>query len=228
MSPYKSLLAAFAVLALTAGCTSIEQLQATPPLPQLNETPDTIPSLETIPSDSATTPETNLVSEGNPSPDSAPVSAIPSGTSASYSSSATNAVIDGEGASSKNIRSGPGTKYSVEHIAYPGDRLQILDSAQDSGGYTWYKVWFPKSGAQGWIAAQLIEIDSSSRASKPQSSVGESLTSKPQSSAGETSVKSDYDCPDFATQAEAQEYLLSGDTYRLDADDDGVACESLP
>lgn len=38
----------------------------------------------------------------------------------------------------------------------------------------------------------------------------------------------DYNCSDFATQAEAEEYLLPGDPYRLDADHDGIACESLP
>jgi hypothetical protein len=38
----------------------------------------------------------------------------------------------------------------------------------------------------------------------------------------------DYDCADFANQAEAEEYLLPGDPYRLDADDDGIACEDLP
>lgn len=38
----------------------------------------------------------------------------------------------------------------------------------------------------------------------------------------------DYDCSDFATQAEAQGYLLAGDPYGLDRDDDGIACESLP
>jgi excalibur calcium-binding domain-containing protein len=38
----------------------------------------------------------------------------------------------------------------------------------------------------------------------------------------------DYDCADFSNQAEAQEYLLAGDPYRLDGDDDGIACESLP
>lgn len=38
----------------------------------------------------------------------------------------------------------------------------------------------------------------------------------------------DYDCSDFATQTEAQEYLLPGDPYRLDGDNDGVACEDLP
>ncbi|HEU5062424.1 MAG TPA: excalibur calcium-binding domain-containing protein [Solirubrobacterales bacterium] len=38
----------------------------------------------------------------------------------------------------------------------------------------------------------------------------------------------DYDCADFANQAEAQEYLEPGDPHRLDADSDGIACEDLP
>jgi hypothetical protein len=38
----------------------------------------------------------------------------------------------------------------------------------------------------------------------------------------------DYDCADFANQAEAEEYLLPGDPYGLDADNDGIACEDLP
>ncbi len=38
----------------------------------------------------------------------------------------------------------------------------------------------------------------------------------------------DYDCGDFANQGEAQEYLSPGDPYGLDADNDGIACESLP
>jgi serine/threonine protein kinase, bacterial len=70
----------------------------------------------------------------------------------------TNATIGGE-SGSKNIRSGPGTTYDSPHMAYPGDRVKIIDSAQDKGGYTWYKVYFPKSGADGWIAAQLVRTD---------------------------------------------------------------------
>jgi len=38
----------------------------------------------------------------------------------------------------------------------------------------------------------------------------------------------DYDCADFSSQEEAQEYLLPGDPYNLDGDDDGIACEDLP
>jgi endonuclease YncB( thermonuclease family) len=38
----------------------------------------------------------------------------------------------------------------------------------------------------------------------------------------------DYDCSDFDNQAQAQKYLTAGDPHRLDADDDGIACDSLP
>ena len=43
----------------------------------------------------------------------------------------------------------------------------------------------------------------------------------------------DRNCDDFATQAEAQAFFLSeggpaNDPHGLDADNDGIACESLP
>ena len=37
----------------------------------------------------------------------------------------------------------------------------------------------------------------------------------------------DVDCSDFSSSAEAQGYLLPGDPYGLDADNDGQACDSL-
>ena len=37
----------------------------------------------------------------------------------------------------------------------------------------------------------------------------------------------DKDCSDFSSQGEAQGYLLPGDPHGLDADGDGVACDSL-
>jgi len=70
----------------------------------------------------------------------------------------TNATIVGQ-PGSKNIRSGPGTAYGANHRAYPGDRVRVLQRSSDSGGYTWYKVYFPESGADGWIAGQLLNID---------------------------------------------------------------------
>lgn len=47
-------------------------------------------------------------------------------------------------------------------------------------------------------------------------------------------VPDDKDCADFTTQEEAQEFFLAEgntnntDPHRLDADDDGIACEALP
>ena len=51
--------------------------------------------------------------------------------------------------------------------------------------------------------------------------------------AGTAAAAVDYDCSDFSTQAQAQQvYVNAGgprsDPYRLDADDDGRACDSLP
>jgi Excalibur calcium-binding domain len=46
--------------------------------------------------------------------------------------------------------------------------------------------------------------------------------------AGIANAQPDRDCPDFSSQAEAQEALDSvpGDPERLDSDGDGIACES--
>lgn len=41
----------------------------------------------------------------------------------------------------------------------------------------------------------------------------------------------DYDCTDFSTHEEAQEFFESegsGDPHGLDRDGDGIACETLP
>jgi hypothetical protein len=45
-------------------------------------------------------------------------------------------------------------------------------------------------------------------------------------------AKIDYNCSDFSSRAEAQEFFLTQggpqhDPYRLDADKDGMACEKL-
>jgi serine/threonine protein kinase, bacterial len=69
-----------------------------------------------------------------------------------------NATIVG-GAGSKNIRSGPGMNYDSPHIAYAGDRVKVIDIAQDKTGHTWHKIYFPKSGADGWIASELLSIE---------------------------------------------------------------------
>jgi TolA-binding protein len=74
------------------------------------------------------------------------------------SSSGANATVSGT-PGTKNMRSGAGTAYGVVGTVRTGDRLQILGSSYDRGGYQWYKVYHPQSGTTGWIAAQLISSD---------------------------------------------------------------------
>ncbi|MDJ0576542.1 MAG: SH3 domain-containing protein [Xenococcaceae cyanobacterium MO_234.B1] len=70
----------------------------------------------------------------------------------------TNATVAGE-PGIKNIRSGPGTVYSIVGKISTGSRVKILSQKQDRGGYLWYKIYNPSSKTEGWMAAQLISTD---------------------------------------------------------------------
>jgi len=70
----------------------------------------------------------------------------------------TNATLKGE-PGEKNIRSGPGTDSKSLHKAYPGDRIRVIGKDYDRGGYLWYNIYLPNSGAEGWIAGQFVEVD---------------------------------------------------------------------
>jgi serine/threonine protein kinase, bacterial len=109
-----------------------------------------------LPYKMGTTPSPSSSPSFSPSPSPSP-SSSPSPSPSPTDS--TNAVIVGNKGET-NIRSGPGTNFGVQHIAFPGDRVKILASDQDNGGYIWYKIYFPKSGASGWIAGQLLQPDS--------------------------------------------------------------------
>jgi serine/threonine-protein kinase len=86
-----------------------------------------------------------------PAPQPSPQVVIPSTVT-------TNATIVGE-PGSKNIRSGPGLEYNRRHIAYPGDRVQVLNRTLNADNYPWYEIYFPKSRARGWIAGHLLAVD---------------------------------------------------------------------
>lgn len=126
------------------------------------------------------------------------------------------------------LRTGPGTVNKAIGYGVNGDHVQIIDSSRDSGDYTWYKVKFPKSGAEGWIAGHLIETDSPTTSSEasdttPSSQPNETL---PAVLGEANNIPVGTKCSDFATQSEAQAALPANP--KLDRDKDGVACESLP
>jgi serine/threonine protein kinase, bacterial len=106
-----------------------------------------------LPYKTGASPSSPPSSSPSQSPSPSPSSSTPT------TSDGTNAVIVGNKGET-NIRKGPGTNFGVQHIAFPGDRVKILASDQDNGGFIWYKIYFPKSGASGWIAGQLLQPDS--------------------------------------------------------------------
>lgn len=62
--------------------------------------------------------------------------------------------------------------------------------------------------------------------------VADAAVRKAARTSARTTAKVDYNCSDFATQQQAQEFFVknggpSHDPYRLDGDKDGIACEDL-
>jgi hypothetical protein len=88
-----------------------------------------------------------------------PPNPTPSPASYSGSTNATNATITGE-PGYKNIRSGPDDEYPRRHIAYPGDRVWVIETKRNSDNFLWYHIYFPRSRADGWIAGNLLTVDS--------------------------------------------------------------------
>ena len=73
-------------------------------------------------------------------------------------------------------------------------------------------------GAAGIIGANTLLSPSTNQGTTPESVVKEY-------------ENRDYDCSDFSSHAEAQQFFEdagSGDPHRLDRDGDGLACEALP
>lgn len=57
-----------------------------------------------------------------------------------------------------NIRSGPGTEYSIVGVANAYEGFLIVDSKPGSTGKDWYKIQL-KDGTYGWISSGIVYID---------------------------------------------------------------------
>lgn len=58
-----------------------------------------------------------------------------------------------------NVRDGASTNAYARHIAYAGDRVEVLDRIVGRDGYMWYQVRFVVSNATGWIRGDFISLD---------------------------------------------------------------------
>lgn len=138
--------------------------------------------------------------------------------------------------SSANIRSGPGTAYPIISSASAGQKITIM-------GRTTAGDWLKLTG-QGWIFAELVDnIPRGLPYIKPAAS---SPTATPVAVRAQPAAVPiapaapacqcsgvDYDCGNFGSWRAAQDCFqhclqtVGSDVHRLDADSNGIACESL-
>lgn len=67
-------------------------------------------------------------------------------------------ILDPEN-SRANLRSGPGTSYSILGILLPGEEAEIKEVSKDSENMDWYKVYFDY-GMTAWIRSDLVAFTS--------------------------------------------------------------------
>lgn len=219
----------------------------------LTSTPIPAPTATTIPTDTpipapTATPIPTETPTDTPSPTPPPTEpsiVAPLAPTATFTPEAAK-----PGANSvANLRAGPGTEYAVVGQAQAGQTLEIV--ARNGAG-DWYQLvdgtWIvgflvdnaPDVGVAANIPAPPVVAAPSPIAAPPPAAVAPTSppafiqpTAAPPATAcscnGDT-----YNCPAFGSHAAAQacfDYCVSvgvGDIHRLDQDNDGNACESLP
>lgn len=75
-----------------------------------------------------------------------------------------NATVAGESNSTlKNVRLFNSASSSVIFEISRGSRIEVLGRRKDAEGYAWYYIYSPDHREYGWIAEQLIDLDSSAQ-----------------------------------------------------------------
>jgi micrococcal nuclease len=108
-------------------------------------------------------------------------------------------------------------------MSYPPDTL-LLPSIRASECEAY------KAGRGMWSACPGLPAPEGCAGGEPTPAPGPAPTTPPSGDPCGPCAATDCDCSDFATHAQAQACFDAhpGDPFRLDGDNDGIACESLP
>jgi uncharacterized protein YraI len=61
-----------------------------------------------------------------------------------------NAIVNTTEGDPLNVRSGPGTSFSIVEKVFDGAQVDLLEGPREAGGYTWWRIGTPSSN-QGWV-----------------------------------------------------------------------------
>lgn len=109
----------------------------------------------------AASPTPDASTNNRPSTSASPSSRTPSTAAAS------EAVLTANDPNSQiNLRATPSITGKRQGYGVVGDQVQVIDQTT-SEGYTWYRVQFPRSEAQGWIRQDFIDVDGTAQQPSP-------------------------------------------------------------
>ncbi len=119
-----------------------------------------------------------------------------------------------------NLRQGPGTNCDVLAVLPLGTSVIARSGAVRANGRSW--LLFEANGTEGWVAAEFVGPAAEAADELP--STEAPLLADP---GGYSFPTYDVDCPELSYD-HAQWILTQdpSDPYRLDADNDGIACEA--
>lgn len=87
-----------------------------------------------------------------------------------------------------NMRSGPGTGYTVLHVLWQGNRVKVLGESGD-----WYKIQL-SDGRTGWVSRFYFQIDGKQDKINTVISSAKSLLGTPYVWGGESLAEGGFDC----------------------------------
>lgn len=87
------------------------------------------------------------------------VSAVVTYNPYSYAAGTSKGTVTG--ATTLNVRSGPGTSYSKVATVKEGDVVTVLEVGYDDSGAAWYQI-STADGAEGWVSATYITVNADS------------------------------------------------------------------
>ena len=116
-------------------------------------------------------------------------------------------------------------------VRYTDQFLELQRQAREQGAGLWsgYPVAEPPPGEPELVADDTVPARGQAQASQPPGSAAAPRRRRPQLRPQEIQRAGDaYNCPKFASQTQAQAVLRAdpSDPNRLDADKDGIACET--
>ncbi|WP_430682900.1 DUF2927 domain-containing protein [Leptolyngbya sp. AN02str] len=74
-----------------------------------------------------------------------------------------------------NVRTTPSTQGIVAFVSYPGEQATVIRQTLGADSYTWYQLRFNRTGREGWVRGDLVQVFGRSPNTSPNPNVAASF-----------------------------------------------------